>query len=171
MHKRIAVVLTALTVFMSMTVAAFATEAPADTDGTIITGSGVLVAKGRGKAVIRGEGIVRMAVGGNVTIWDFAGDARVFIGPHPEDDPEAPADTRLAASARYDLVDFRGYVIVKGSDFKIRARGKMWFRARGTGAVFLKGRGRWHTNNGTAGTWDPDGQRIRFGVTRDGVAA
>ena len=165
MRKRLTVIVTALAVLMSMTTAALAADDT--TDATVVTGSGVIVAKGKGKAVINGEGVVRMAVSGNVTIWDLAGDARVFIGPHPDDEPDAPADTRLAASSRYDLDDFRGFIVVKGSDFKIRARGKMWFKARGTGAVFLKGKGRWHTGNGTAGTWDRDGMRLRYGVTLD----
>ena len=171
MRKRATVVVTALMMLMSTATAAYAAEDAADTEGTIVSGSGVVVAKGKGKAVIAGEGVVRMALNGNVTIWDNAGDARVFIGPHPADEADATADTRLAAGARYHLEDVRGLIVVKGSDFKIRARGKMRFKARGTGAVFLKGRGRWHTGNGTAGTWGATGLRVRYGVTLDERAA
>ena len=160
-------------VFMSIAITAFPedTEGSAETDGTIITGSGVLVAKGKGKAVLHGHGVVKMAAAGNVTIWDFAGDARVFIGSHPDDDAEAEADTRMAAQSEYELTDFRGLIVVKGSNFKIPARGKMWFKAKGHGTAFLKGKGRWHTRNGTAGTWSRHGLRIRYGAKLTDSAA
>lgn len=175
MRKRVMVILTALMVFMSVAATAFAadettdvitdqgTDTSVDAAGTIITRSGVLWAFGKGKAVLHGGGKVRMAIAGNVTIVDYAGDARVWIGGHPSDDPNAEADARLDAATTYDLDNFRGLIVVKGSNFKIKAFGKMKFKAKGHGSAFLKGKGRWHTR-GTAGNWLRSGLRIRYGV-------
>ncbi len=123
-----------------------------------VSGTGALWARGTGTAVIDGAGHVTMAIDGDVTIVDHAGDAHVVITSRPGDTAES-----LAADTEYELENFRGIVKVTGSDFTIEAHGRMKFRAAGTGSVYLQGHGTYRTRH-LHGRWTPTGVRIDLGA-------
>ena len=133
----------------------------ADTDGNgdaYVEGTGRLVAAGVGSAYVQGDGFVKLKIKGNVTITDYAGDARIVIRPVGDDaySPESDGTT-------ITLNGFRGVIKVRGSDFSIDARGKVRrLVARGTGSAFLQGRGWYRTSGGQSGHWTRQGVNITF---------
>ena len=56
----------------------------AETDGNgdvYVEGTDRLVAAGVGSAYVQGDGVVKLRIKGDVTITDYAGDARIVIRP------------------------------------------------------------------------------------------
>ena len=137
--------------------AAHATDS--EVTDVVIDGSGRLVAHGKGKVVIHGSGWVKINMRyGNITIADHAGDATIKI--RPEDGVAELADDTTVV-----LEGFAGVVVVRGSDFTIKARGK--FRkiyATGRGVAFLKGRGWYRATGGYFGTWTSGGIRVIYAL-------
>lgn len=164
MRKRIArmtAVLSAVlmvTSLMAVGVAA-AQEADTEANGTILHGRGALWAKGRGVAILDMGGSLRMHIRGNVVINDLAGDATILIDPAgdaPETDRATDGGTKVV------LENFNGKIVVRGSHFRVRARGRMVFLAKGKGTAFLAGRGVWRTRH-NHGVWSQGGFRLDFG--------
>ncbi len=153
MRKRMLVLLAVFAVFMAVTVAAQAQE----TDGVdhSVDGRGWIWAKGAGVAILDGQGIVHMGIDGDVVIYDYAGDAVVKIGAVPEEEPDgAAAQLRdVDPTTTYTFDNFRGRMVVVGSDFRIEAEGEMKFRGHGKGVVEVDGRGWWKTLH-RRGTWN-----------------
>jgi len=159
MVKRTLVVFAALALLIvGLVPAASAAEGAAD-----IEGAGTLWAKGSGVAVIDGGGTVWMAIDGNVTIVDRAGDTRVWIAGRSGAEEEMTTDSSV-----YSLTGFHGRIHVKGSDFEISADGRMRFRALGRGTVLLKGTGVYRTRSGF-GRWTETGTRLAIGVGTDAL--
>lgn len=156
MHKRLLVMLAAVTVLMTVAVAAQAEETDASVEG-----KGYIWAKGSGVAILDGHGRVQMAIDGDVVIYDYAGDAVVKIGAVPEEEPDGEAAQlqEVSPATTYTFDNFRGRMQVVGSDFRLDAEGDMKFRARGEGLVELDGRGWWKTFR-KRGTWN--GAALRF---------
>lgn len=154
MVKRTLVVLAAL----ALAVVGLAPTASATGGEADIGGTGSLWARGTGTAAIDGGGTVRMAIEGDVFIVDNAGDARVWIGGGSGGD----GDELAAQSSVFELDGFRGVIRVTGSDFEIEAEGRMRFRARGTGTVFLQGTGIYRTCS-DSGRWNQSGVRLELG--------
>jgi hypothetical protein len=111
--------------------AASATSAKTGTRVSL-EGQGLLWAGGRGHVEIGGAGRVRLAVDGDVTILDRAGDAGVWVRG-----ALVPDGTTLT------LKDFPGVVRIVGSDFTVAADGRILLRAAGQGYALLEGTG-WH---------------------------
>lgn len=157
MRKRILVMLAAITVLMTVAVAAQAQETDASVEG-----KGYIWAKGSGVAILDGRGRVQMAIDGDVVIYDYAGDAVVKIGAVPEEEPDGDAARlqEVSPTTTYTFDNFRGRMQVVGSDFRIEAEGEMKFRGRGEGVVELDGRGWWKTRR-NRGTWN--GAILHFG--------
>lgn len=157
MQKRLLVIVAAMAVLMSVTVAAQAQETDASIEGT-----GHIWAKGSGVAILDGRGRVQMAIDGDVVIYDYAGDAVVKIGAVPEEEPDGEASRlqEVSPTTTYTFDNFRGRMQVAGSDFRIEAEGDMRFHARGEGVVELDGRGWWKTRH-NRGTWNA--AVLRFG--------
>lgn len=153
MRKRMLVLLAVFGVFMTITVAAQAQEA--DAADHSVDGRGWIWAKGTGVAILDGRGVVHMAIDGDVVIYDLAGDAVVKIGAVPEEEPDgAAAQLRdVAPTTTYTFDNFRGRMVVVGSDFRIEAEGNMKFRGHGRGVVEVDGHGWWKTLHGR-GTWN-----------------
>ncbi len=131
--------------------------AVADDGDVVIEGTGKLVAAGIGNVEIEGQGQVQLKMSGDVTITDHAGDADIVIRS-AGDDNGAESDSE---STTITLTGFTGVVTIEGSDFSVSASGK--FRrlaARGTGTVFLQGRGWYRTSGGQHGAWTSDGVRL-----------
>lgn len=132
----------------------FATAASAVTaEEAEVEGSGRLWAKGIGYAAVHGNGAVDISVHGTGTIlvkgaevlraegqgrrWDLPGGGTLFAG-------------------------WRGKVHIAGKDLNV----KMWggileLEARGTGWVFLKGRGHYRVH-GHSGFWTQEGIRVEM---------
>jgi hypothetical protein len=153
MRKRMLVLLAVFAVFMAVTVAAQAQET--DSADHLVEGRGWIWAKGTGVAILDGQGRVHMGIDGDVVIYDYAGDAVVKIGAVPEDEPDgAAAQLReVDPTTTYTFDNFRGRMVVVGSDFRIEAEGEMRFRGHGQGVVELDGRGWWKTLH-RRGTWN-----------------
>ena len=149
-----------LAIVLSMlTVGSTAYALDDDVTEVVIDGAGRLAAHGKGKVVIHGSGWVKIKMRhGNIEIIDHAGDATIRV--RPSDEPaEAVDDTTVV------LEDFVGVIVVRGSDFTIKARGK--FRkilATGRGTAFLKGRGWYRATGGYYGTWTPGGVRVIYAL-------
>jgi hypothetical protein len=120
-----------------------------------VEGSGRLWARGVGYAEVHGNGAVDISVHGTGTIlvqgaevlraeghgrrWDLPGGGTLFAG-------------------------WRGNMHVAGKDLKV----KMWggileLNARGTGWVFLKGRGQYRID-GHSGLWTQEGVRVEMSL-------
>jgi len=152
---------TRITVLAAFVVSALlvTSVALADEGDVVIEGTGKLVAAGIGNVELQGAGYVRLAMSGDVTITDFAGDAEIKIRSAGDE----KASDSAAESTTISLINFTGVVTVEGSDFSISASGK--FRrltAKGTGTVFLQGRGWYRTSGGRYGFWTPGGVRLTY---------
>ena len=157
MRKRLAAMLVATTVLMTVAVGAQAQETDASMEG-----KGSIWAKGSGVAILDGGGRVQMAIDGDVVIYEYAGDAVVKIGAVPEEEPDGEVGRlqEVSPTSTYTLDDFRGRMQVVGSGIRIEAEGDMKFRARGEGSVELDGRGWWKTRR-ARGAWNGTG--LNFG--------
>lgn len=156
---------TRITVLVAVVVSALmvTSVAVADEGDVVIEGTGKLVAAGVGDVELQGAGYVRLAMRGNVTITDFAGDAEIKIRSASDEN----ASDSATESTTISLTNFTGVITVEGSDFSISASGK--FRrltAKGTGTVFLQGRGWYRTSGGQHGFWTPGGVRLSYEPTR-----
>lgn len=138
---------------------AVAQEPETDANGTILHGRGALWAKGRGVAILDMGGTLRMHIRGNVVINDLAGDATIVI---EESGDAAESDRAADGGTKVVLENFSGSVVVRGSHFRVRARGRMVFLAKGQGTAFLAGRGVWRTPH-NYGVWSQGGFRLDFG--------
>ncbi|MCP4246851.1 MAG: hypothetical protein GY778_07360, partial [bacterium] len=142
MSKRLAVMLgIVVTVVFGGTVALAQTGSDANTERHL-RGTGFLNASGSGSVSIEMGGIIRLAVEGDLTIVDLAGDARVHI--------VSPGTGRagaeeLAGETTYQLDGFQGVVRVAGSNFTVEVDGFSAFKARGTGSAYLTGEDVWKT--------------------------
>lgn len=154
MHKRMLAIVTVFGIFMAVTVSAQAQE-PDDTGSGSVEGRGWVWAKGTGTAILDGAGLVRMAIDGDVVIYDLAGDAVVRIAAIPEGDAAGAgaALQELSLTTTYTLDNFRGRLQVVGSGFRIEAEGNMKFRGHGAGVVEVDGRGWWRSRH-ARGTWN-----------------
>jgi hypothetical protein len=140
---------------LSVGSAAFALET---SDEVTIDGTGKLTAHGVGNVTIEGGGWVKIKMNGDITIVDNAGDATIRIRPFGHLWEHAD-DTTVV------LEDFKGVIVVRGSDFTIEAEGR--FRrifAKGTGVAFLQGRGWYRATGGYFGTWTPGGVRVIYSL-------
>lgn len=101
------------------------------TGRVVLEGTGRLVADGRGTAVLNMGGVARLRISGDVLVEDHAGDLRVRI------------DGTVAESAGPDLKldDFTGVVELEGTDFTLKAEGRIHLTARGHGVAVLEGHG------------------------------
>ena len=160
MRKRMLVLLAVFGVFMAITVAAQAEEP--DAADRSVDGRGWIWAKGTRVAMLDGRGIVHMGIDGDVVVYDYAGDAVVKISAVPEEEPDgAAAQFRdVDPATTYTFDNFRGRMVVVGSDFRIEAEGDMGFRGHGRGVVEVDGRGWWKTLH-DRGTWN--GAVLRLG--------
>ena len=143
--------LVGLMLVLSLGFTAAASAAAAEADA--VEGSGRLWAKGIGYAEVHGNGVVDVSVHGTGTIlvkgaevlraeghgrrWDLPGGGTLFVG-------------------------WRGNVHMAGKDLNV----KMWggileLNARGTGWVFLKGRGHYRVH-GQSGLWTQEGVRVEM---------
>jgi hypothetical protein len=116
-----------------------------------VEGSGHLWAKGIGYAEVHGNGAVDISVRGGATVWVKGAEVLRAEG----------------RGRRWDLpgggavfAGWKGEIKIRGSELDV----KMWggvleLDARGTGWVFLKGRGVYRTN-GESGRWTRDGVRL-----------
>ena len=157
MSKRLAIVLGVIAVMVFGGAVAFAQTGP-DGEESVISGTGYLKASGSGTVSVDMAGARRMAVDGDATIVDLAGDARVHIGAQGDRAAEAEA---LAAQSTYELTGFQGLIAVTGSDFTVEVDGFTAFRAKGTGTAELTGEGVWETRHDW-GFWSPDGAVLDF---------
>lgn len=128
-------------------------------DGDVyVEGTGRLVAAGVGSVYVQGDGFVKLKIKGDVTITDYAGDARIVIRPFGDDAYSPGSDDTTIT-----LNGFRGVIKVRGSDFSIDAEGRVRrLVARGTGSAFLQGRGWYRTSGGQSGYWTRQGITITF---------
>lgn len=122
-------------------------------DGHRVTleGRGALWAAGFGRVEVSGAGTVRLAVKGDVSIVDHAGDARIRVAGLPPAD-----DTALT------LEDFRGVVRITGSDFTVVAEGRILLRAAGRGTALLEGTGRYRVHHDGWGLWADPGVEVPY---------
>jgi len=157
MRKRLIVVLAVVMAVLVVPVG-LALAGEADVGGT-----GWLRARGTGVAVIDGGGHIAMAVDGDVTIVDHAGDAHVVISSRP-----GTGEEPLASDSEYELENFRGVIRITGSNVTVKAHGRMKFRAVGTGSAFLRGHG-WYETRGLHGEWTPAGVRVEIAAVPAGV--
>ncbi len=130
--------------------AASATGAESAT-GVTLQGKGVLRAGGQGHVEIAGAGRVRLAIGGDVSIVDRAGDARIWVRG------EFVADTTSLT-----LEDFRGVVRIVGSDFTVEADGRILLAAAGQGTALLEGSGWYRLRHGGGGRWSDLGAGLAY---------
>ncbi len=155
MRKRLMTILALVLGALMVASVAVAQEAGTEADGTVLRGQGVLAARGTGTAILNMGGELRMAIRGNVTITDLAGDATIVINDGPENGlEEAGGDGTTIV-----LDDFSGTIFVRGRRFRVAARGSMHFVARGHGTAFLQGHGVWRTRR-NHGTWSQGGGRL-----------
>jgi hypothetical protein len=144
----------------------YAAEAPNETetsaadaataDQAVFAGTGWLWAKGAGHAQVHGDGVVKIAGHGAATIRVEGADVLRAQG----------------RGRRWDLPD--GSTVFAGWRGRIHATGeeldvKMWggiieFGAKGTGWVFLRGRGHYRVN-GQPGFWTAEGMRLELPAT------
>ncbi|MEX0827136.1 MAG: hypothetical protein WD184_10355 [Acidimicrobiia bacterium] len=156
MRKRMIVVVALILSVLSVSGAAFALDTTSDE--VTIDGTGKLSAHGVGNVAIEGAGWVKIKMNGDITIVDNAGDASIRIRPFGHH-WERSDDTTVV------LEDFKGVIVVRGSDFTIEAEGR--FRrifAKGTGVAFLQGRGWYRATGGYFGTWTPGGVRVNYSL-------
>jgi len=116
-----------------------------------LLGRGVLWAGGTGHVELAGAGVVRLAVNGDVSIVDEAGDARIWVRGIP-----------LADDSSLTLEDFRGQVRVTGSDFTVTVDGRVLLRAAGAGSALLEGTGRYRIRHDGWGRWSVEGVEIAY---------
>jgi hypothetical protein len=157
MRRRMIVMVALMLSVLSVGGAAFALD-PTGVSEVTIDGTGKLSAHGVGSVAIDGGGWVKIKMNGNITIVDNAGDATVRIRPRG-DHWERADDTTVV------LEDFKGVIVVRGSDFTIEADGK--FRrifANGRGTAFLQGRGWYRATGGFFGTWTPGGVGVIYAL-------
>jgi hypothetical protein len=156
MRKRLIVMVALILSVLSVSGAAFALDTTSDE--VTIDGTGKLSAHGVGNVAIEGSGWVKIKMNGDITIVDNAGDATIRIRPFGHH-WERSDDTTVV------LEDFKGVIVVRGSDFTIEAEGK--FRrifATGTGVAFLQGRGWYRATGGYFGTWTPGGVLVNYSL-------
>ena len=137
-------VVTALASF-ALVPAASAAEAEAGSR-VDLQGQGLLRSGGTGSVEISGAGRVRLAINGDVSIVDRAGDARIWV-----------RGELVADATSLTLEDFRGVVRLAGSDFTIAAAGRILLTAAGQGTASLEGRGRYRVRHGGWGRWSEAG--------------
>jgi hypothetical protein len=148
--KWMIVALAALLATVALVPAASAAEA--ETDARVsLEGRGVLWAGGAGHVEIAGAGRARLAVNGDVSIVDHAGDARIWVRGVP-----AAADTTLT------LDDFRGVVRITGSDFTVEADGRIFLVAAGQGTARLDGTGWYRVHHDGWGRWSDAGLEVAY---------
>lgn len=152
MRKRLVTVMALVTALLMVSGLAVAQEADTQHDGVVLHGQGKLWARGKGTAVLNMGGTLRMHIRGNVVITDIAGDATIVINGG---EAAPPADLAEDGGTTVVLENFTGNLFVKGSHFRVRARGRMVFVARGKGIAFLHGRGVWRTLH-NRGRWSGD---------------
>lgn len=156
MRKRLIVMVALILSVLSVSGAAFALDTASDE--VTIDGTGKLTAHGVGNVAIEGAGWVKIKMNGDITIVDNAGDATIRIRPFGH-------SWQRADDATVVLEDFKGVIVVRGSDFTIDAEGK--FRrifAKGRGVAFLQGRGWYRATGGYFGTWTPGGVRVIYSL-------
>ena len=157
MSRRLTIVLGIVAVMVFGGAVALAQTGP-DADETVIKGTGYLKASGSGTVGIEMAGSIRMAIDGDATIVDLAGDARVRIAVGGARAADAEA---LSGQSTYELTGFQGLVAVTGSDFTVEVDGFVAFRARGSGTAELAGEGVWKTRSDW-GFWSPSGAVLGF---------
>jgi len=157
MSKRLTIVLGIIAVMVFGGAVAFAQTGP-DGDESVISGTGYLKASGSGTVSVDMAGAIRMAVDGDATIVDLAGDARVHIASPGARAAESEA---LTGQSTYELTGFQGLIAVTGSDFTVEVEGFAAFRAKGSGTAELTGEGVWKTRNDW-GFWSPAGAVLGF---------
>ncbi|MFH1329813.1 MAG: hypothetical protein ABIJ48_04050 [Actinomycetota bacterium] len=129
-----------------------ASAGAAETDARVILeGRGVLSAGGSGHIEITGAGRVRLAVNGDVSIVDHAGDAHIWVRGVP-----------AADATTLTLDDFRGVVRITGSDFTIAADGRILLRAAGQGTARLEGTGWYRVRHDGWGRWSDAGLEVAY---------
>jgi hypothetical protein len=141
-HKVLVMVSLLLVLSLGFTVPAKAAE---------VEGTGRLWAKGAGYARVKGDGVVNIAGHGAATVWIKGADTLRAIGEGRR--WELPDGTVVFAG-------WRGLIHVEGDNLSIRMLGGIIeFTAKGTGWVFLKGRGS-YIINGEPGHWTLEGVRL-----------
>jgi len=158
MRKRMTVLVAVVMSVLTIGSTAYALDTESDVTEVTIDGTGKLSAHGRGHVAIHGGGWVKLKMNGDITIVDNAGDATIKIRPRGQS-AEFVDDTTVV------LEDFKGVIVVRGSDFTIEAHGQ--FRrifANGEGVAFLQGRGWYRATGGYFGTWTPGGVRVNYSL-------
>ncbi len=134
-----------------------------------LAGTGWLQASGTGRAEISGNGTVsaNFSNGGNVTVFDRAGDALISVSGG-----QVATNQANSTNATVNYVTVRTFtgvdsVAVSGSRFTVVLKGQMNLSASGTGIAMLAGTGiyEYGTNeNSTAntGTWSENGAAVRI---------
>ena len=158
MSKRLSIILGVIAAVVLGGAVALAQTPDAGESDTNLSGRGFLKASGSGTVSIEMGGVLRMAVDGDVTIVDVAGDARVQIA-----DPGTRSESaeELTSDTTYELTNFQGVIRVAGSDFTVEVDGFTAFHARGEGEATLAGEGVWKTRK-QWGFWSPDGAVLRI---------
>ncbi len=144
MRKFWALVMVAAVVVVAIPTAVFAEDgatAVSESGRVELTGTGVLEAKGVGRAYLAGDFTLHgTAQGGALTVQDHAGDARVYVRDFERRHENADG------SVTY--IGLNGAVVITGSRVEATFRGaQVRFTARGTGHAELNGHG-WFTING-----------------------
>ena len=145
-------IVAAVTALASFALVPAVSAAEAETGTRVsLEGQGLLWAGGRGRVEINGAGRVRLAVDGEVTIVDRAGDARIWVRG-----ALVPDATTLT------LEDFHGVVRLAGSDFTVAAGGRILLRAAGSGYAQLEGNGWYRVHHGGRGRWPGLGTDLAY---------
>lgn len=158
MRKRLVTLSVIVIATLTISTIALAGTGTDEESDVVISGTGALVAAGIGNVELHGAGWVRLAMNGDLTITDLAGDAEIVIDP--------ARDSAAADSTTIVLEGFEGVVTIKGSRFALSASGK--FRritAKGTGWVFLQGHGWYRASGGHFGRWTPAGTRVTYNLS------
>lgn len=152
MKKWMIVALAALLATVALAPAASAAAAETGTNARVsLDGRGVLWAGGSGHIAIAGAGRARLAVNGNASIVDHAGDARIWVGGE-----------LIADATSLTLEGFRGVVRVTGSDYALEADGRILLRVAGQGTALLDGTGWYRVLHDGWGRWPDAGSEVPY---------
>ncbi len=114
-------------------------------------GTGTLVARGDGLAVLRGDIRVNLSGAGLLVVRDHAGDAKIHVTGN--------GYRKELANGTIAYIGFDGKAEISGSSITVALRGRnIKLEANGTGKFLLRGHGTYHTNR-IEGEWsDRDGE-------------